>query len=80
MLNNLYFNKCLCSSVVERGLHKAEVAGSIPATGTTEEIASLKGSPRGVYPPFRRTRRPNRTDFSGQKEIPDSVRSRKEKF
>jgi len=25
-------------------------------------------------------RRPNRTDFSGQKEIPDSVRSRKEKF
>jgi len=25
-------------------------------------------------------RRPNRMDFSGQKEIPDSVRSRKEKF
>jgi len=27
-----------------------------------------------------RARRPNHTDFSGQKEIPDSVRSRKEKF
>jgi len=26
------------------------------------------------------SRRPNRTDFLGQKEIPDSVRSRKEKF
>src|SRR3989344_2721718 len=25
-------------------------------------------------------RRPNRMEFSGQKEIPDSVRSRKEKF
>jgi len=27
-----------------------------------------------------RARRPNRTDFSGQKEIPVSVRNRKEKF
>ena len=25
-------------------------------------------------------RRPNRTEFSGQKEIPNSVKSRKEKF
>jgi hypothetical protein len=31
-------------------------------------------------PAFGGTRRPNRMDFSGQKEVPDSVRSRKEKF
>jgi len=28
----------------------------------------------------RAARQPNRTEFSGQKEIPDSVKSRKEKF
>jgi len=33
--------------------------------------------PRGAK---RAARRPNHTDFSGQKEIPDSVKSRKEKF
>jgi hypothetical protein len=33
--------------------------------------------PRGA---FRAARPPNRTEFSGQKEIPDSVKSRKEKF
>jgi len=36
-----------------------------------------KSMPR---PAFGGSRQPNRTDFSGQKEIPDSVRSRKEKF
>jgi len=36
-----------------------------------------KSMPR---PAFGGSRRPNRMDFSGQKEIPDSVRSRKEKF
>ena len=29
---------------------------------------------------FARARLPNCTEFSGQKEIPDSVKSRKEKF
>ena len=48
-------------------------AGSIPAPGTTLE----KSMPRAGE---ARARRPNRMDFSGQKEIPDSVRSRKEKF
>ena len=33
--------------------------------------------PRGAE---RAARRPNRTEFSEQKEIPDSVKSRKEKF
>jgi len=33
--------------------------------------------PRGAK---RAARRPNRTEFSGQKEIPDSVKGRKEKF
>jgi hypothetical protein len=33
--------------------------------------------PRGAE---RAARRLNRTEFSGQKEIPDSVKSRKEKF
>jgi len=33
--------------------------------------------PRGA---FRAARRPNCTEFLGQKEIPDSVKSRKEKF
>jgi hypothetical protein len=36
-----------------------------------------KSMPRGAG---RAARLANRTDFSGQKEIPDSVRSRKEKF
>jgi len=33
--------------------------------------------PRGAE---RAARRPNCTEFSGQKEIPDSVKNRKEKF
>ena len=33
--------------------------------------------PRGAE---RAARQPNRTEFSGQKEIPDSVKSRKEKL
>ena len=47
--------------------------GSIPTPSTTLE----KSMPR---PARGGARRPNRTDFSGQKEIPDSVRSSKEKF
>ncbi len=47
--------------------------GSIPSGRTTLE----KSMPR---PARGGARRPNRTDFSGQKEIPDSVKSRKEKF
>ena len=62
-----------CSSVVERCPDKTEVLGSIPSTRTTLE----KSMPSAGE---ARARRPNRTDFSGQKEIPDSVRSRKEKF
>jgi len=37
------------------------------------EMSKIQMSPRFA-------RRPNSMDFSGQKEIPDSVRSRKEKF
>jgi len=44
------------------------------------EKSKVQMSPRGVYPDEGRTRPPNRMEFSGQKEIPDSVRSRKEKF
>src|SRR3989338_6292795 len=40
---------------------------------TRLEMSKIQMSPRFA-------RRPNRTEFSGQKEIPDSVRSRKEKF
>ena len=53
-------------------------AGSIPAGGTREEWSKSFGSPRGVYAERKRSaRRPNRMEFSGQKEISDSVRSRK---
>ena len=47
--------------------------GLIQVSCTTLE----KSMPR---PAFGGSRQPNRTEFSGQKEIPDSVKSRKEKF
>ncbi len=47
--------------------------GLIQVSCTTLE----KSMPRAG---FARARRPNRMEFSGQKEIPDSVKSRKEKF
>jgi len=47
--------------------------GLIQVSCTTLEMSKIQMSPRFA-------RRPNRTEFSGQKEIPDSVRSRKEKF
>ena len=61
------------AQLVEQIPLKDKVVGSIPTGRTSKEIASFEGSSRFA-------RRPNRTDFSGQKEIPDSVRSRKEKF
>ena len=47
--------------------------GLIQEYCTRLEMSKIQMSPRFA-------RRPNRMDFSGQKEIPDSVRSRKEKF
>ena len=47
--------------------------GLIQVFCTTLEMSKIQMSPRFA-------RRPNRMDFSGQKEIPDSVRSRKEKI
>ena len=49
------------------------VPGSSPGARTTLE----KSMPR---PASGGAQRANRMDFSGQKEIPDSVRSRKEKI
>jgi hypothetical protein len=47
--------------------------GLIQEYCTRLEMSKIQMSPRFA-------RRLNRMDFSGQKEIPDSVRSRKEKF
>ena len=61
------------------GLPRSDLAserkrfGLIQVSCTTLE----KSNPRGAK---RAARLANCTDFSGQKEIPDSVRSRKEKF
>src|SRR3989344_3021683 len=56
-----------------RRLRRRKRFGLIQVFCTTLE----KSMPR---PAFGGSRRPNRTEFSGQKEIPDSIRSRKEKF
>jgi len=58
---------------LSRRLRRRKRFGLIQVSCTTLE----KSMPR---PAAGGARRPNRTDFSGQKEIPDSVRSRKEKF
>ena len=57
------------AQLVEREAYTFVVLGSSPSRRTTLEKSKSFGSPRGVYPDEGGTRRPNRMDFSGQKEI-----------